>query len=113
MFENSLIELDAKRNSRGLRCWIMPVALGLHLVVGGALLFAQYWNVPGGPGAAHQRRVHERGGSSSAAAASAAAAAAAKPQPKVEMPKEIPRSSDRAGAAGRDPGEDPRAVRRA
>ncbi|HYU35235.1 MAG TPA: hypothetical protein VEW48_24040, partial [Thermoanaerobaculia bacterium] len=49
MFENSLIELDTKRSSRGIRFWLMPVAIGLHLIVGGALLFAQYWNVPAVP----------------------------------------------------------------
>jgi len=48
MFENSLIDLD-KKTKRGLRWWLMPVALGLHLIAGGALLFAQYWNVPDVP----------------------------------------------------------------
>src|SRR6185312_10928022 len=45
MFENSLIDLDTV-HKRGVRWWLMPVALALHIVAGGALLFAQYWNVP-------------------------------------------------------------------
>jgi hypothetical protein len=45
MFENSLIDLDTV-HKRGVRWWLMPVALVLHIVAGGALLFAQYWNVP-------------------------------------------------------------------
>ena len=45
MFENSLIDLDTV-HKRGMRWWLMPVALALHVIAGGALLFAQYWNVP-------------------------------------------------------------------
>ena len=73
MFENSLIDLD-KVHKRGLRWWLFPVALVIHLVAGGALLFAQYWNVPRGGGAADQRDVHQRGASAAPAAPAAAAA---------------------------------------
>src|SRR5262245_23233270 len=48
MFENSLIDLD-KVHKRGVRWWLMPVALAIHIIAGGALLFAQYWNVPAVP----------------------------------------------------------------
>lgn len=48
MFENSLIDLD-KKQRRGIRWWLMPVALGIHIIGGGVILFAQFWNVPAVP----------------------------------------------------------------
>ena len=35
MFENSLIDLDTV-HKRGVRWWLMPVALILHVIAGGA-----------------------------------------------------------------------------
>ncbi len=46
MFENSLVDLDKKRNSRGLRWWIWTIAIIFHLAIFGSVLFAQYWAVP-------------------------------------------------------------------
>src|SRR5262245_41889747 len=45
MFENSLVDLHTK-HKRGVRWWLMPVALIIHIIAAGGLLFAQYWNVP-------------------------------------------------------------------
>src|SRR6202040_4133200 len=42
MFENSLIALDKKRNSRGVRWFLLITALTLNAVALASLLFAEY-----------------------------------------------------------------------
>ena len=47
MFEDSLIELDQKRQKKAgiIRFIVLPLAILLHLIAGAAMLFANYWQV--------------------------------------------------------------------
>lgn len=45
MFEDSLIELDKKRQ-RHVPWWIMPAAIAFHVILAGVAVGMQYWNVP-------------------------------------------------------------------
>ena len=45
MFENSLIDLEAKKQPRGRRWLSLPIAVALHVVGLTAFAFASYWTV--------------------------------------------------------------------
>ncbi|HKI02305.1 MAG TPA: hypothetical protein VKK31_10010, partial [Thermoanaerobaculia bacterium] len=45
MFENSLIDLEAKKQPRGRRWMSLPIAIVLHVVGLTAFAFASYWTV--------------------------------------------------------------------